>query len=491
MNAAAPSPRHPALDAWRTSAALDALPRRLWRWGLVCSAGDTAARLDHSAQWLQALHSGRLPSTDWDMGDAEACAVLRSAIESLGLAALCQSRPAIAEQLLQSLFWHLDGLIDRPADQDRATAITAMAEQFTAAWTLERQDMENALALMPDLGRDRRWRWDTVRGQMQRREWQELERIAAVLQRLPELEPFLRGVGRREPTGDAAAAAQRLVGTAGAAQAPQHSDHDKRDPQPAAVDGVRHSRELARMAGAEALGLRHPVLRRLWRARFAEARLLTYDDRSPPPPTDARAPTAQPHAHTPQGLGPLLVCLDTSGSMRGAPEAVAKACVLQALRCAQAQGRGCTLIAFGGPGDMLVRSLDGTHGLDALLDLMGQGFDGGTDVQTPIEHAIAWVRQEAWAQADVLIVSDGEFGLTPAARSALRQAKRELGTRVHGVLIGDRETIGLMESCDRLHWVRDWRRYAEGGHGAAAAGFSPVHSRSLTALYFPNAVQRG
>ena len=55
--------------------------------------------------------------------------------------------------------------------------------------------------------------------------------------------------------------------------------------------------------------------------------------------------------------------------------------------------------------------------------------------------------------------------------------------RVHGVLIGDRETIGLMESCDRLHWVRDWRRYAE--------GFSPVHSRSLTELYFPNAVQRG
>jgi uncharacterized protein with von Willebrand factor type A (vWA) domain len=480
-----------ALDVWRTGAALDALPRRLWRWGLVCSAGDTTTRLDHSAQWLQALQMGRLPLPTMDMGDAEASAALRSATESLDLPALCSGRPAIAEQLLQSLFWHLDSLIDRPAAQSRAEAIAAMAEQFAAAWTLERQDMEHALALMPDLGRDRRWRWDTVRGQMQRREWQDLERIAAVLQRLPALEPFLRGVGRTDPTAGDLAKAQRLATASDAAPTQQGSNQDEREPQPAAVDGVRHSRELARMAGAEALGLRHPVLRRLWRARFAEARLLTYDDRSPPPPLDTKEQAWQADAHTPQGLGPLLVCLDTSGSMRGAPEAVAKACVLQALRSAQAQGRGCTLIAFGGPGDLLCRALDGDAGLEPLLDLMGQGFDGGTDVQTPIEHAMALVQQQAWTQADVLIVSDGEFGLTPAARNALRQAKRALGLRVHGVLIGDRETIGLVESCDRLHWVRDWRRYAEGSQGTAADGFSPVHSRNLTALYFPNAIQRG
>ena len=59
--------------------------------------------------------------------------------------------------------------------------------------------------------------------------------------------------------------------------------------------------------------------------------------------------------------------------------------------------------------------------------------------------------------------------------------------RAHGILIGDRETIGLLEVCDHLYWVREWRRY---GSGAATVGenFSPVHSRSLTALYFPNAL---
>ena len=82
-----------------------------------------------------------------------------------------------------------------------------------------------------------------------------------------------------------------------------------------------------------------------------------------------------------------------------------------------------------------------------------------------------------------------EFGLTPAALAALRQAKERLGLRVHGILIGDRETIGLLEVCDHLYWVREWRRYGSGG-SAVADDFSPVHSRSLTALYFPNAIRR-
>jgi hypothetical protein len=47
--------------------------------------------------------------------------------------------------------------------------------------------------------------------------------------------------------------------------------------------------------------------------------------------------------------------------------------------------------------------------------------------------------------------------------------------------------MGLLEVCDDIHWVRDWRRYAEGGRGEAR-GHSPVHSKSLTALYFPNAL---
>jgi hypothetical protein len=50
----------------------------------------------------------------------------------------------------------------------------------------------------------------------------------------------------------------------------------------------------------------------------------------------------------------------------------------------------------------------------------------------------------------------------------------------------------LLEVCDAIHWVRHWRRFAdaaERGDGRLGPdGYSPVHSKSLTALYFPNAL---
>ena len=473
---------------------LDGIARELWRWSVVCSGGTAEARLAQAAPWHDALLAGRLPEAALDLGDPEAVAPLRRLLAELDLLTLTRGNASLTRQMLQSLLWHLDSLIERPASETRAQAIARMADEFRENWTLQRQGWEEALALLKSLGDPSHMNWDDLQGQLSRREWAEARRIGGLLERLPALAQFIDGVGRRQ------LAAHRPLARSAEPQAdaehrsvPLPTDEDRRRPEPTAVDGVHRSRALARMTGSESLNLTHPVLRRLWRARFAEAQLLTYDDRAREPQPN---PRPQPEGATarqqevPQGYGPLIVCLDTSGSMQGAPENVAKACVLQALRSAHAGDRPCRLLAFGGPGELLERPLTrDAAGLDALLDLMGQAFDGGTDVQTPIERAIEQVQQQGWQDADVLIVSDGEFGLTPATLAALRQAKERLALRVHGILIGDRETIGLVETCDALHWVRDWRRFGQVS-GASAEGFSPVHSRSLTAMYFPNAVRR-
>jgi uncharacterized protein with von Willebrand factor type A (vWA) domain len=173
--------------------------------------------------------------------------------------------------------------------------------------------------------------------------------------------------------------------------------------------------------------------------------------------------------------------------MRGAPENIAKAAVLEALRTAQRERRGCRLIAFGAPGELLERDLGvRAEGLNALFELIGQAFDGGTDVQTPIERAVELIHEQAWSSADLLIVSDGEFGCTAATLARLDAARSELGLRVQGILVGDRETMGLLEVCDAIFWLRDWRRFE--GAAPKRDGFVPVHTASLTALYFPNAL---
>jgi uncharacterized protein with von Willebrand factor type A (vWA) domain len=54
-------------------------------------------------------------------------------------------------------------------------------------------------------------------------------------------------------------------------------------------------------------------------------------------------PMAQADTTPPEPLerGPIILCLDTSGSMRGAPEHIAKAVVIAALQAAHQARRGC------------------------------------------------------------------------------------------------------------------------------------------------------
>ena len=493
---------------------LAALPRALWLPGLICSAGLAGAagvsdpggavdghgrgphdptwqRLTDLQRWQAALLQGALPAVDADFGDAAASGPLRDAAGRLALAAACQGAAALTEQLLRTLLWHLDRLVDLQPRLSRPQAIAQVTQEFTDAWSVLKSDWDQLQALLQGLGDGASLRWDELRGQLSRREWAEAQRISETLKTLPELVALIRRLGRAEratqplawPPRTSDSAEQRLLGL--------KAVETRLPDAPGELRGIRQSDRIEGMLGSEAAMLLHPVLKKLWRARRAEARLLTYDseavlidwrpDPAAPPRHDATPPR-------PEALerGPILICLDTSGSMRGGPETLAKAVVLQALRTAHLERRGCRLIAFGGPDDIIERELSGPGGLAALLDLMGQGFDGGTDVQGPIERAIERVLQARWASADLLIVSDGEFGCTPLTLARLDEARDRLGLRVQGVLVGDRETMGLMEVADDIFWVRDWRRH---GSGPVKTGsLSPVHSKSLTALYFPGAL---
>ena len=470
---------------------LEALPRELWLPGLVTSVGNAAQRLLDLHAWLAALEAGVLPPAQAHFGDPRALAPMREAVATLDLPALCSGTPALAQQVMRTLLWHLDRIADQQPRLTRPAAIAAAVQGFADEWQLQKSGWKEVLALMQGLGELAQLSWDELRGVLRSREWQEAQRISAMLAHLQPLAEVIRALGRSQHDAERPPAATP-VAQAQPERAPQRERETRLPDAPGEVTGIRHSDRIERMLGSEAAQIRHPVLHKLWRARLAESRLLTYEseavlqDRVPDPAARTRASAAAVQSE-PLSRGPIILCLDTSGSMKGAPETIAKAVALEALRVAQREQRACLLVAFGGPGELIERELGANRdGLQALLDLMGQGFDGGTDVQTPIEHAIAQVRGERWRSADLLIVSDGEFGCTAATLAQLDAARTELGLRVQGILVGDRETLGLLDACDHIFWLRDWRRFD--GPVPQREGFVPVHSQSLTALYCPNAL---
>ena len=471
--------------------ALEALPRELWLGALITACGDAARRLQDLPRWVAALHAGELPPADADLGDPQAVAPLRAAIGELALPAMARGVPAAVHQVVRTALWHLDHLIDRPQGQGREAAIPAMVEAFREEWTLQRANWDEISALLLGLGDLALMRWDALQGRLRTEEWAETQRMGQLLAQAPDIVALIRRLGRGVPR-ESHALPLPQPRTDGAA--PPVTVTWRRTVLPDApgeVRGIRLGGQLSRMVPSDAAQMMHPVLRKLWRARLAESRLRVWDEEAElleavrDPQGRAVAPAA-PQA-TARERGPMILCVDTSGSMRGGPERLAKAILLEAVRTAHRERRGCRLMAFGGPQEVVEWSLDlDASGLDALLAFMGQGFHGGTDVSTPIERAVARVHEAAWQDADLLIVSDGEFGSTPQALARLDAARERFGLRVQGVLVGDRETLGLLEVCDDIHWVRDWRRF--GSEGRMPEGFSPVHSKSLTALYFPNAL---
>jgi uncharacterized protein with von Willebrand factor type A (vWA) domain len=170
---------------------------------------------------------------------------------------------------------------------------------------------------------------------------------------------IIRELGRARPTDEDDAASQSLVEVMEQAVALRAESRSVRVPDmPGETRGIHRSDRIARMLPAEAMLLGHPRLRLVWHARRAERSLLCYEDDDRMTETRLHeAPVLQPRPGLMPArrleMGPMLVCVDTSGSMQGGSEAVAKAVVLEAMRAAHAQGRACHVFAFGGPDEVI------------------------------------------------------------------------------------------------------------------------------------------
>ncbi len=479
-------------------APLDALPRTLWLPAIVNNEGDPFARFAWVGAARDRLLAGASPL---DVAAVEALPAdlargFAPSFERLALPALCRAQPAVAEQVLRSLLWHVDQVARVGAAMSRPLAIERVVRAFDAEWVERGEALHEVTRLVESLdGVANFARWSELQGLLRSASWQRILEARELVERMPQLAALIRRLGRARPREEERVEFDEADGGHGPPEWARRLQEIELPGTPVEVEGVRRSGDLGRMLPIEALWrsrrlapVRARRLRRLFAARLAEQALLGWQHRDRwAEPAWVQAPGARraPRAVRRPVLeaGPLVVCVDTSSSMAGGPECVAKAIVVQALRTAAAERRPCHVFAFSGARQVAECELSADlDGLRRLAEFVSESFHGGTDVVEPIERALARVRGEGWRRADLLIASDGEFGPTAQTVEAIRDARRELGLRVQGVLIGDRETQGMRSIVDDTFWVRDWRRYG-GRHGQVD---SPVHDRSLTGLYFPN-----
>jgi uncharacterized protein with von Willebrand factor type A (vWA) domain len=489
----------------RNYAFLDECPENLFDDIVTLPIGTLPERVNGVRVWHDSLLAGQLPPDDtWP--PAEVSSPVRQALTELRLVRFCKDQPELVDVLMKEIL----GAFTRQADvlrsdvaarlhelealeRDRLTqekalprrkkrparliqldpqTLQRLREQATqeaaqressadgdllAAWGERARAWADIADVFGDLGEMMGRGWDMSCGVLRHTGWLDLIHLRKLLEQLPQLRDIVRALGRLHVAKEGESIAEKILVPV------RRIEEERREVRtpliPAEMRGLERSGEIARMLPVEAMMLGHPKLRMLWHARRSERALLTYRvegieiervqvERDGHEEVEGKRPRPE--------RGPIFAVVDTSGSMHGMPEQVAKALVLEALRTAHTEKRRCFLYAYSGPGQVLEHELDlSSDGMGRLLQFLGLSFGGGNDEAGMMAKVVARLKEENWKKADVVFVSDGEWPASASLVAAVKGA-RDGGTRFHGVQIGNRGRTGLHAICDPVHIFQDW-----------------------------------
>lgn len=452
------------------------IPEHLFALVVTHPLGSLLPRATQVQHMLERLDQGKLPRPGaWLNSSTERR--LRQLLVRSGALDYCKQTPEVAQAVVQDIMLALElvelswpatasglTLHGTPANLAEASArarhtraeLNKLAEQWqhrVSLWQSLDQVAEE-LGIAPAIGTDQN------SGQLRDRAWFDLLRLSQWVAQIQPLQRLLQLLGQQRPNPEQSASLSQLM---------QQMSPKDQGPQerkipgvPMETQGITRSDNLARMLPLEAAFMGHEVLHMLWHARRAEQGLLSYAVAGVMPidaGNDWPSPRSGKGEGAGQGLqqGPIILCLDTSASMHGMAEQVSKALVLEALRLAKKQNRNCLIYLFGGADELL--TLDNqTLTLPELLDMLRGSFSGGTDVNTPLQAALQRLQQQGWQQADILLVSDGEFQVDAALRQQVDQAKEKQGVRLFGLQLGYATALHAMSQlCDPVHLFSDWK----------------------------------
>lgn len=147
--------------------------------------------------------------------------------------------------------------------------------------------------------------------------------------------------------------------------------------------------------------------------------------------------------------GPVIICLDTSGSMHGIPEAISKATALSVIKNAAKEKRETLIISFSVTFEVLrIKRAETAEELHKIVEFLASSFHGGTDIGSALAFAISATGDKVLRNADVLTISDFvSSDLSAQTIQKIRDAKKS-GTRFYAMSIGDRGRTSILTKMD-------------------------------------------
>ena len=194
-------------------------------------------------------------------------------------------------------------------------------------------------------------------------------------------------------------------------------------------DGVIQGDNPELLLPTELAMLNNPATKLDFYRRFTEKQTLQYS----------------PEGKDAAGKGPIVLCLDQSGSMDGRKEQAAGFALAIAM-IAKRQGRDFAYIPFSSNVGEVLLFPRGKIPVDGILRIATEFMSGGTNFQRPLEKAVETIqKRERFKNADIIFVTDGEARLDEEFLRQYHSTKKKLRFQCMGCLLGDESGGGILE----------------------------------------------
>ena len=219
------------------------------------------------------------------------------------------------------------------------------------------------------------------------------------------------------------------------------------------IVGITYSRDIHNILPQEKLLLAEGVLETLFGVKYFENRLLTFKKEGYIDSYYDAYIEEEIQVKEEDKKGPIIICVDTSGSMKGVPETVAKAITLYLASRAMKQKRDCYLINF----STQINTMDLTYPntIDNLIEFLRLSFNGGTDPIPALRHAIKTMNTENYKKSDLLFVSDFVFNEFREEDYKLAEAQKKNENRFYSLIIGNTPMFNVGKSLFDYNWCYD------------------------------------
>lgn len=202
------------------------------------------------------------------------------------------------------------------------------------------------------------------------------------------------------------------------------------------IAGLTLSGNISSAIPSELANFNNGVLKKYFELKLLENKLLSYKYQNRRGIKITQKIKESVRVKKEEKKGPVILCIDTSGSMQGTPENIAKTLSFALAKKSIEEERGCFLISFSNKIEVQDLSYKkGGEAVTCLINFLKMSFNGGTDASPALEKALALLQENKWQNADVLMISDFCMANLPYNLSTRIKEEQEKKTKFYSLVI--------------------------------------------------------